>query len=190
MAIIAWAKAKTGIPYSVGDILRMSHSVTGEYKRVEKITTAWKPPSEGFFKFNFDGCSFGNPGAGGISDVIRDGNGNTIMSFSGPAGLCDANEAEARPLLFGLRWFNLHKLGPLIVEGDSSNSIAWAASRCAGPWKLTNILDEIRDLMRSIHPQLVHMHRSMNSTADALAKDGARRAHMDAIVDESLIRDC
>ncbi|XP_077247989.1 SUMO-activating enzyme subunit 2-like isoform X2 [Tasmannia lanceolata] len=98
----------------------------------------------------------------------------TILSYSGLAGVCDENEAEAKALLFGLRCYEKHNLGPLIVEGDSANTITWAMNFSCGPWRLNNTLDEIQDLVRILHSQLTHMRRSANSTADGLAKEGVK----------------
>ncbi|XP_077246117.1 uncharacterized protein LOC143885984 [Tasmannia lanceolata] len=94
------------------------------------------------------------------------------MSFSGSIGIYDANEVEARALLFGLKWFLRNNLGPIIIEGDSSNAIAWASGRSAGPWKLQSVLDESRDIIREINARLVHRQRSANGMADILAKEG------------------
>ncbi|XP_077230396.1 uncharacterized protein LOC143863571 isoform X2 [Tasmannia lanceolata] len=67
------------------------------------------------------------------------------MTFSGPLEDCDANEAELSALLFALRWYAQNDLGPLIAEGDSSNTIAWAGNKACGPWLLAFKIDEIRD---------------------------------------------
>ncbi|XP_077240384.1 uncharacterized protein LOC143881283 [Tasmannia lanceolata] len=93
-----------------------------------------------------------------------------------PIGLCDANEAEAKSLLFGRRWYKSHNMGPLMVEGDSTNVIAWDGGRRAGPWRLASTVEEIRDLVRDIRPSLTHRRRTTNSMADVLAKAGAIRS--------------
>ncbi|XP_077231927.1 uncharacterized protein LOC143865812 [Tasmannia lanceolata] len=49
-------------------------------------------------------CSIGHPEKAGIGGLIRDYKETTIMTFSGPIGICDANEAEIRALLFELGW--------------------------------------------------------------------------------------
>ncbi|XP_077215488.1 uncharacterized protein LOC143850051 [Tasmannia lanceolata] len=117
----------------------------------------------------------GNPGRAGIGGVIRDHFANIFMTFSGPLEDCDANEAEVSALLFGLQWYALNDLGPLIAEGDSSNTIAWAGNKACGPWCLAFKIDEIKDFVASIRPVLKHTRKSGNDIADGLAKDGVDR---------------
>ncbi|XP_077232679.1 putative pentatricopeptide repeat-containing protein At3g23330 [Tasmannia lanceolata] len=104
------------------------------------------------------------------------------MSFSGPAGICYANEAEVPALLFGFKWFANSKLGPLIVEGDSSNTIAWATKNSNRPWRLHNFVTEIRDLVSVIMPTIKHRRRSTNEVVDQLAKDGVLREFMSIFI--------
>ncbi|XP_077232662.1 pentatricopeptide repeat-containing protein At2g03880, mitochondrial-like [Tasmannia lanceolata] len=103
-------------------------------------------------------------------------------SMVGPAGICYANEAEVRALLFGFKWFANSKLGPLIVEGDSSNTIAWATKNSNGPWRLHNFVTEIRDLVSVIMPTIEHRRRSANEVVDQLAKDGVLREFMSIFI--------
>ncbi|XP_077231503.1 uncharacterized protein LOC143864464 [Tasmannia lanceolata] len=129
------------------------------------------PAPAGWFKLDLDASSLGNPGLAGIGDE----NCNVIMSYSGPAGICDVNKASGPAILFGLHWYEKHNLGPLIMEGDSTNTIVWASNRSGGPWCLSNIIDEIRDLVRILQPRISHRRRSANTMADELAKSGVDR---------------
>ncbi|XP_077212929.1 uncharacterized protein LOC143848038 isoform X2 [Tasmannia lanceolata] len=143
-----------------------------EKKAKRQISPSWSPLPEWWLKLNFDGSAMGNPGRAGFGGVIRDHNGNIIIAYYGSAGVCDANEAEVMGLLNGLRWFHSNNLRPLLGEGDSSNTIAWAKGLNGGPWRLANKIDEIRDLVCVIRPQLVHRRRSANNVVDMLAKKG------------------
>ncbi|XP_077241568.1 uncharacterized protein LOC143882056 [Tasmannia lanceolata] len=162
-----------GCVYGLREILRNWSVIIRERKIVQKVTPKWTAPPEGWMKLNFDGSALDNPGIAEIGGIIRDTRGITIMSYSGPAGSCDANEAEARALLFGLKWYNLNSSAPLIIEGDSTNVVAWAIGKSKGPWRLQDILAEIRDLVREVHPQIEHRRRTANEAADKLAKEGA-----------------
>ncbi|XP_077236540.1 uncharacterized protein LOC143878104 [Tasmannia lanceolata] len=173
LAIIAWARRSGGIPYPVGAILRQWQIVVMEKKKPSQISPRWEPPPAGWFKLNFDGSALGNPVKAGTGGIIGNSEGQSIMTFSGPAGICDANEAEAKALLAGLKWYASHNLGPLIILGDSSKAIGWAKNLGGGPWHIHQILDEIQDLARKSHPSLKHRRRTANSAVDALAKDGA-----------------
>ena len=44
----------------------------------------WYPPSLGFVKSNFDGCSRGNPSISGIGFCIRDNQGDILVVKSSP----------------------------------------------------------------------------------------------------------
>ncbi|XP_077249384.1 uncharacterized protein LOC143888881 [Tasmannia lanceolata] len=131
--MISWYKAKVKSPYSAGDMLRNWNRIISERPLRKSISPRWIAPPAGWFKLNFDGSSFGNPRPAGIGRVLRNELGDEIMSFSIPIGVSDANSAEARALLFGLKWYAANNMGPLIVEGDSSNALAWAANRSSGP---------------------------------------------------------
>ncbi|XP_077230145.1 uncharacterized protein LOC143863347 [Tasmannia lanceolata] len=157
--------------YPTGTILRNWLPVVTEKKQRTKLLPRWCPPPKCWIKLNFDGSSSGNPGRAGIGGVLRDHLGNLIMHFSKPAEICDANEAEVSVLLFALQWYANHNLGPLIVEGDSSNTIAWASNQTGGLWRMASKIDEIRDLNSSPRPLLRHRRRSANDWADSLAKE-------------------
>jgi len=43
---------------------------------------AWKKPSQGWFKLNTDGSSFGNPRSSGVDGIIKDDQGNLAQAFA------------------------------------------------------------------------------------------------------------
>ncbi|KAK1584045.1 hypothetical protein Q3G72_029398 [Acer saccharum] len=55
-----------------------------DLKRVnrKKASFGWKPPPEGFLKFNVDGSSRGNPGPSGIGGILRNSVGDVLCMFS------------------------------------------------------------------------------------------------------------
>ncbi|XP_077252720.1 uncharacterized protein LOC143892159 [Tasmannia lanceolata] len=176
--IITWAKVKKKIPYGVEDLIKNWWSIIWDKTIRTKPQPKWKAPPAGWLKLNFDGSSIGNAGMAGIGGLIRDDKAAIIMSFSGLVGICDANEAEVRVLLFGLQWAYENNQRPLIVEGDSTNVVAWASGHSNGPWKLQDLLAEILDLIRVLDPKIEHRRQSANEAADILAKAGVLRDEM------------
>ncbi|KAL4179451.1 hypothetical protein AMTRI_Chr13g119840 [Amborella trichopoda] len=58
----------------------------------------WLPPN--------DGCSLRNPGPAGSGGVLRDFEGNILITFSDYLGIKDSHDAEALALLLALKKFN------------------------------------------------------------------------------------
>lgn len=63
----------------------------------------WSPSECGFYKVNFDGASFGNPGSATFGCVMRDSHGFIIWGKGGHIGVSDAIHAETMELLEGLK---------------------------------------------------------------------------------------
>lgn len=82
-------------------------------------SASWSRPPVNVFQLNFDGASKGNPGQTGFGRVIRDHQGNPLISFFGSIGWNTYNAAELEGLLRGLTLAQDQKFLPLLVEGDS-----------------------------------------------------------------------
>ena len=52
----------------------------------------WTPPPLQGFKLNFDGSAIASLGLAVLGGIIRNSLGSHVLSFSGPAGVCSANE--------------------------------------------------------------------------------------------------
>lgn len=52
-----------------------------------RISPRWHLPRPGALKLNFDGSGSGNPGMVGVGDVIRNEDGDIILSHSGLVGV-------------------------------------------------------------------------------------------------------
>ena len=100
----------------------------------ERRSVFWSPPPNGVLKFNVDGASRGKPGPTGIGGVLRNNKGEVLLMFS-KHGVCDSNEAEVLAVLEGIRLFSRRYGGPVVVESDSSNVVAWVSKPKANPWK-------------------------------------------------------
>lgn len=54
----------------------------------------WHPPPEGYFKYNIDGASKGNPGIAGYGGVLRDAEGSIILILHCHHGTTTNNMSE------------------------------------------------------------------------------------------------
>ena len=128
-------------------------------------------PPLGALKLSFDGCACGNPSPAGLGGVIRDAEGNILISYSGPTGFSSSNKAELLALKNGIH--EASKLNPqrLLIEGDSYCVIRWA-SRASNPaWNLANIIEEVIQLSRELNGSFQHIKRSAKQEANKLAKE-------------------
>lgn len=114
-------------------------------------------------------------GPAGIGGIVRDSAARTIFSFSGLADVCSINVAE----LHGIRTdpWEIVKLNlrGFTIERDSFCAIRWASGDRGRPWRFADIMEEVVALARSVEASFVHISRTANSDADALAKEGIHR---------------
>ena len=132
-------------------------------------------PPLNVLKFKVDGAARGKPGPAGIGGVLCNSKGEVLFMLSKHVGVRDSNEAEVLVILEALWCFSRMFRGSLIVESDSSNTIAWVSNRKANQWKFHFLFNEIRALSSSINVVFRHELRSANHVADALAKQGIDR---------------
>ncbi|XVF39326.1 hypothetical protein PTKIN_Ptkin01aG0025500 [Pterospermum kingtungense] len=105
--------------------------------------SSWDPPPLGYFKFNVDGATLGQPGPTGVGGVLRDHDESVKMCFSKSIGVPDSNLAEIMAIREALllfvqsRWISNV---PLIVESDSSNAVKWFSNPSAAFWRLKRYL--------------------------------------------------
>ena len=122
-----------------------------------RILPRWCPPPPGALKLNFDYSACGNPSPTGLGGVIRDSEGTTILSYSGPACFVTNNNAELMALRTGIR--EALKLKPqwLLVEGDSYCVIQWASQSSNPSWILADIIQEVVQLSRELNIAFHHI---------------------------------
>lgn len=63
----------------------------------------------------------------------------------------------------------------ITIERDSFCAIRWASGDRGRPWRFADIMEEVVALARSVEASFVHINRTANSDADALAKEGIHR---------------
>ena len=87
---------------SISSIIHNWDEVARSRPIARRIFPRWHPPPHGALKLNFDGSTIGNLGMVGVGGVIRNEDGITILSYSGPVGVCLINKVELLALLIGL----------------------------------------------------------------------------------------
>ncbi|KAE8692380.1 hypothetical protein F3Y22_tig00110840pilonHSYRG00213 [Hibiscus syriacus] len=141
-----------------------------------KSFESWLSPSRGFLKFNVNGAMQVDGSKGGIGGILRDQDGNLIMSFSAPIGSGSSVQAEILAIDFAIklfmdsRWFKAYRL---IVESDCAVVVNWLSNP-------STILSEWASLLHPIIASLFqeknlvnHISRRCNSLADQRAKQAS-----------------
>ncbi|GLJ25788.1 hypothetical protein SUGI_0493780 [Cryptomeria japonica] len=92
--------------------------------RIDRKEIRWNPRKYNLLQLNFDGATRGNSRILGIGCVIRDSDGQVLVTCYGRIPDGSNNIVEARALLFGVK-LDLHIKGNnLVIEGDSQNIIS------------------------------------------------------------------
>lgn len=149
--------------------------------RHQQNTASWTPPPINVFQLNFDGASKGNPRRTGFGGVIRDYQGNPLITFFGSIGWNTNNAAELEGLWRGLNLAQKQGLLPLIVEGDSQIIINMASKlqqgspvhKVSSSWRMATRLERLQQWIG--HNQAIsfkHIRREGNKLADFLANLG------------------
>ncbi|XP_077240382.1 uncharacterized protein LOC143881282 [Tasmannia lanceolata] len=137
-----------------------------------KVEQRWEPPPEGVLKTNFDGACFGNPGPAGVEGLCRDDAGMVLSTFWGPLGVTDAKEAEVQAAFNDIKKVSKDHLKRVIVKVDSFNVIRWLRGGVVPSRRFLDLFDEMEDILAESDIELIHVRRSANEKADALARRG------------------
>ena len=187
-----WFKAKwPNNTESILDIIRFPNLIKQPMRlKVVKKGLVWEPPISDSLKFNVGRSSKGKPGPAGIGGVLRDSKAATKLVFSKAIGLADSNVAEllavreALSLFVGTKWATSHRFvgtkwatsHRLTIECDSSNVVKWVLNPMSSPWKVRKVMAHIEVLKAQLFRwDIVHISKTINETADALAKSGVNR---------------
>ena len=118
---------------------------------------------------NSDGCSLGSPSYSGGGRILRDASSNMLLAFAIPFGYTMSMQAQAKPLLFGVK-LCLRKCYSLIhIEMDSLALVCILTKKWPCPW---NIFYEICELLQRI-PSFIRVScclREANMVADVLSR--------------------
>ncbi|XP_042962749.1 uncharacterized protein LOC122297028 [Carya illinoinensis] len=132
----------------------------------------WKPPPQGSLKMNVDGATFGEIDKAGIGLVLRDHEGNVLMTCSKIEHAVANSEfieatAVLRGLQFGLQW----GINKLVMESDCLFliNVLNSSSECLSDFAY--VIDEIRRIRSYFHEiSFVHVCRQGNNVAHGLAR--------------------
>jgi ribonuclease HI len=129
----------------------------------------WAPPQVGWCKLNNDG-SFDNKGDAGAGMVVRDHDGNIILSACRKLQSCrDPLGAELHAIMEGLslaiHWCNL----PILVETDCLESVKMLKSEGVDRSIHAPMVEEIKSLLRVRQTCITHVNRSQNSSSHFMA---------------------
>ena len=126
----------------------------------------WRPPKQGYFKINFDAAVFKPLNLAGIGVVIRDWRGEATAALASTVADLEVLACR-RAVMFAAE----KDLQNVIFEGDSASVINAISQESPVLNSYGDVVDDIRILVsvfQSFH--FVHVHRSCNVVADALAK--------------------
>ncbi|KAK1583559.1 hypothetical protein Q3G72_024995 [Acer saccharum] len=141
----------------------------------KKASFGWKPPPEGFLKFNVDGSSRGNPGPSGIGGILRNSVGDVLCMFSSVIDDGSSVAAELVAILQACKCCMCPTDLSVIIESDSRSAVSWVNDDVGvGHIRFLDIILEIREILSRLKPKVVvrFINRSSNVAADFLAKQG------------------
>jgi ribonuclease HI len=132
----------------------------------------WSAPPPGWLKLNTDGSLVPNSTTGGAGVVVRDCTGSVLLAACSPLENCiDAEEAEARAALWGLKLISRQAPAGVLLEMDCLHSVAALQSKDQDRSRLWNVYGEAKNLLQNLKVfEVKHSKRETNRVADALAK--------------------
>src|ERR1044072_4468521 len=148
LRIFWWAKGQgLDTAYDFGQFSNNFCKIRFKNRRKNQRLVLWSPPSFGVLKFNVDGASQGNPGPSGAGGILRDHKKEILGLFSLNLGLGGAVDAEAKAILFALKFCHQFMISNPIIESDSQVVVGWFNNKLYRPAQLLNVLNQI-DLLR------------------------------------------
>jgi ribonuclease HI len=133
---------------------------------------------EGWWTLHTDGASRGNPGPAGAGAVLRDPEGIVLGELSRFLGTATNNEAEYQALIMGLEEARAMGANRLRILLDSELVV----KQVQGLYRVKNtrlrkLYDRAMGLLQEMNAyDILHIGRELNSEADSLASQAARKA--------------
>ena len=134
---------------------------------------------------NTDGCSKENPGKSGRGGVLRDSNGQLIVTFSAFLGEQSSLKAEVLALLIGLRLCGERGIVSTFVQVDFAILVAILQRRCICPWLIQREVERIWQMVVGID-RSSHCVRETNVVVDILANVGVLHSHANIYIYQSM----
>ncbi|XP_075076726.1 uncharacterized protein LOC142163350 [Nicotiana tabacum] len=136
----------------------------------KSFVVRWLKPDMGWVMLNTDGSFLQREGKASLGGTVRDEYGDIIMAFSTPATAQNHNIAEAQAALCGLNWCKQNGFSQVILELDSLYIIEILRKDGDTNYKLSHIVNKIKDTINMLNIQIKHCYREANQLADSLAK--------------------
>lgn len=76
--------------------------------------------------------------------------GETTIMFNESVNILDSNEAEILSTRKALIIWKDHGHGSLVIKGDLANAFKWASGLQRTPWRLVNVVREVKDLANEL----------------------------------------
>lgn len=130
----------------------------------------WKKPDREWVKINTDESFLQGEGKAGLGGVIRDEQVGTIMAFSIPFNAENHNIVEAQAAWIGTNWCIQNGFSQATLELDSLYFVEVLHKESATNYKLSQIVNKIREAINNFNIQISHCYREANQLADCLAK--------------------
>ncbi|KAE8723185.1 hypothetical protein F3Y22_tig00012724pilonHSYRG00007 [Hibiscus syriacus] len=134
----------------------------------------WKPPPNGWMKFNSDGARNPRDGYATCGGIIRNNIGEWILGYARAVGICSVVEAEIWGVFEGLT--HAWNIGErqVILETDSAEALRLLAKRGEGA-ESPIIPQRIRELVgRNWTVSFTQIRREANGIADIMSKKSGR----------------
>ncbi|XP_049381353.1 uncharacterized protein LOC125845907 [Solanum stenotomum] len=135
----------------------------------------WEYPQTGWIKYNTDGASKGNPGVSSYAFCLRNERGDIMYA----EGACMENTtntvAEAKAILEESKHCKKSHYNQDIIQTDSMLMCKVLEGKWATPWIITDLVEEIKTILKDIQHTFHHIMREGNQLADYLANKAIKK---------------
>ncbi|XP_070046188.1 uncharacterized protein [Nicotiana tomentosiformis] len=159
------------------------------WKEMEIITPVlscrpviWDKPPDNWLKINSDGSSNILKRRAGIGGIVRNRNGQLIVTYVQNVQFCTNNSVEVHAASCGMKLCKDLNFGNIILEMDSLIVVNMIKGKYKVPWELMDKMETLKDMLQQLQAQVVHCYREGNAVADALSKIGAESQHENAML--------
>lgn len=130
----------------------------------------WGKPKKGWIKINIDGSYLLDNGKARIGGIIRNWDGELIMTFSCSVKCHSNNMCEALTAKFGVQWCVRHGYAGMILELDSQLVTNMLIDRSTNNYKMSGVVVDIMQDLDQSNVLITHRFREANQVAGFLAK--------------------
>lgn len=147
----------------------MFDSLQGYKPKLYYQLVQWSMSEEGWIKCNTDGASKGNPGVSSYGFCIRNENGDLLYAEANRIGITTNMVTELTGIWQALRYCKAQGYDHIKLETDSLSLKSMIQKEWRIPWELNERIEEIHELMNTLHIHIKHIFREANQLADLIA---------------------